>query len=162
MKNIYRNTTAQGRELEEYVSGQLLTHAIDFNAKRERGSGRGTHDKGDIHTELVLMGQQAGIECKHEARLNLKEGWKQAKRLERLGCEPILIMKQLDESFEDTRAVIYLDTLLELIKRAGCAAGKAQFASQTPQVDRDIVFTARRALEANKALEKALKEGYEL
>ena len=67
---------------------------------------------------MMVLGQNAGIECKNQARLDIPDWWRQTRKLESLGREPILVFKQFGEPLGETKAVVYLDTLLELIKAA--------------------------------------------
>ena len=65
---------------------------------------------------MMILGQNAGIECKNQATLKIPEWWKQTKKLENLGREPVLVFKIYGEPVGESKALIYLDTLLELIK----------------------------------------------
>ena len=107
---------AKGKLLEEYVALQIREKGIDLKAYRAHGSGNGNTEKADIWTSMMVLGQNAGIECKNHATLHIPEWWKQTKKLESLGREPILVFKQFGEPLQETKCVIYLDTLLELIK----------------------------------------------
>jgi hypothetical protein len=107
---------AKGKLLEDYVADQIVLKGIDLKARRDNASGSGTREKGDISTSMMVLGQNAGIECKNQATLHIPNWWKQTKKLESLGREPILVFKQYGESLGDSKAIVYLDTLLELIK----------------------------------------------
>jgi hypothetical protein len=65
---------------------------------------------------MMVLDQNAGIECKFAKNASVTTWWRQAKKLESLGYEPILVYKLNNEPFSQTKAVIYLDTLLELVK----------------------------------------------
>jgi len=106
----------KGKDLENYVAEQIAAKGIDTRAKRSFGSGNGNTEKSDIWTNMQVLGLQAGIECKHATKYSVHDWWRQTKKLESLGYEPILVIKQTHEQYGDTKAIIYLDTLLELIK----------------------------------------------
>lgn len=107
---------AKGKLLEEYVASQIREKGIDPKAYRAHGSGNGNTEKADIWTSMMVLGQNAGIECKNQANIKFPEWWKQTKKLANLGREPILVFKQFGEPLGETKCVIYLDTFLELIK----------------------------------------------
>jgi hypothetical protein len=113
-----RSSIAKGKLLEQYVADQIREKGIDPKAYRSHGSGNTTTEKGDIWTSMMVLGQNAGIECKNQATLKIPDWWRQTRKLESLGREPILIFKQFGEPLGETKAVVYLDTLLELIKAA--------------------------------------------
>lgn len=106
----------KGKDLESYVAEQIASKGIDSRAKRSFGSGNTSTEKSDIYTSMTILGLQAGIECKHATKYSIHDWWRQTKKLESLGYEPILVIKQTHEQYGDTKAVIYLDTLLDLIK----------------------------------------------
>lgn len=111
-----KSAIAKGKLLEEHVASQIREKGIDPRAYRSFGSGNGNLEKGDIWTSMMILGQNAGIECKNCSTIKIPEWWRQVKKLEILGREPILVFKQFGEPLGETKAVIYLDTLLELIK----------------------------------------------
>lgn len=151
-------TTEQGNDLETYVASQLYEKCLDKNPRREFGSGRGTHEKSDIFTSLMILGQNAGIECKHTPRLNLQKAWNQTRKLESLGREPVLVFKHPEESFGNTKCVIYFDTLLELVKAVRIGAGTMVEGAKTPQVERELAYQTKSAINALKGLQKALEQ----
>lgn len=106
----------KGKDLENYVAEQIRGKGLDPKAVRAHGSGNGNTEKADIWTSLQVLGQNIGIECKHYGSLAIQEWWRQTKKLEKLGREPVLIFKQTQDQYADTRVVIYLDTFLELVK----------------------------------------------
>jgi hypothetical protein len=108
----------KGKDVENYVADRIAELGIDTRAKRSFGSGNGTREKSDIWTNMQVLGRQAGIECKHATKYDLPDWWRQTKKLESLGYEPILVIKQTHETYDGTKVVIYLDTFLELVKRA--------------------------------------------
>lgn len=107
---------AKGKLLEDYVADQIVSKGIDPKAHRDGASGAGNREKGDINTSMMVLGQNAGIECKNQANLAIPEWWRQTKKLESLRREPILAFKIYGEPMEETKVVIYLDTFLELVK----------------------------------------------
>lgn len=107
---------AKGKLLEDYVAQQIRDKGIDPKAYRAHGSGNGNTEKGDIWTSMMILGQNAGIECKNQKTLSIPDWWRQTKKLEKLSREPVLVFKQFGEPLGETKCVIYLDTLLELIK----------------------------------------------
>lgn len=106
----------KGKNLENYVCEQLAAKGLDTRARRSYGSGNSNGIKSDIDTSLTILGYAAGIECKHMDKLNVPDAWRQTCKLITLGYEPVLVIKQTADNYGDTKAVIYLDTLLELIK----------------------------------------------
>ena len=106
---------AKGKLLEDYVADQLREKGLDLRARRETSSGAGNREKGDVWTSLMILGQNAGIECKNQATLSIPDWWRQTKKLESLGREPILVYKLPYEPLGSTLCTIYLDTLLELL-----------------------------------------------
>jgi hypothetical protein len=111
-----KSAIKKGKLLEDYVAEQIREKGIDLKAYRAHGSGNTNTEKGDIWTSMMILGQNAGIECKNQARLDIPGWWRQTKKLESLGREPVLVFKLPFEPLGDTKCVIYLDTLLELIK----------------------------------------------
>lgn len=111
-----KTSVQKGKLLEKYVSDQIREKGIDPKAYPAHGSGNGNSEKGDIWTSMMILGQNAGIECKNHATLHIPEWWKQTKKLESLAREPVLVFKIYGEPMQETKAIIYLDTLLELIK----------------------------------------------
>lgn len=118
-----KSARQKGKDLENYVADQIVFKGMDVKARRDGASGAGIREKGDIVTSLVVLGQNAGIECKNHATLHIPEWWKQTKKLETLGREPILAFKMYGEPMDETKVVIYLDTFLELVKKANEADG---------------------------------------
>lgn len=106
----------KGKNLEQYVCDQLAAKGLDLRARRSFGSGNGNGCKADIDTSTTILGAAAGIECKHMDRINVPQAWRQTKKLITLGYEPILVIKQTADDYGDTKAVLFLDTLLELLK----------------------------------------------
>jgi len=113
-----KSAIQKGKDLENYVCEQLQRKELDLKAYRSKGSGSGTGEKADIWTSLTVLGRNAGIECKNHKVPHIKDWWEQTQKLEKLGREPILVYKLFGESKEETKAVVYLDSLLDLIKLA--------------------------------------------
>lgn len=105
----------KGKDLENWVVAQLVTKELDPRAKRSYGSGNSNGIKADIDTSLTILGQAAGFECKHMDKINVPEAWRQTTKLCNFGYEPILVIKQTADQYGNTKAVIYLDTLLEML-----------------------------------------------
>lgn len=107
---------AKGKLLESYVADQIRVKGIDLKAYPSHGSGSSPTEKGDIWTSMMILGQNVGIECKNHGNLHIPEWWQQTKKLESLSREPVLVFKIPYESDGDTKCVVYLDTLLCLVK----------------------------------------------
>lgn len=116
-----RAAIQKGKDLENYVADEIIAKGIDPRAARSHGSGNGNREKSDIWTSMQVLGRQAGIECKHVTNYDLPGMWRQTMKLESLGYEPILIIKQTHEQYDGTKVVIFLDTFLELVKAANAA-----------------------------------------
>ncbi len=111
-----KTSVQKGKLLEKWVADQIREKGLDPRAYPSHGSGNGSGEKGDIWTSMMILGQNAGIECKNHKSLAIPDWWRQTRKLESLGREPVLTFKLHNEPFEGTLACIYLDTLLELIK----------------------------------------------
>lgn len=111
-----KSQVAKGKILEKYVADQIRLKGIDEKAYPSHGSGNSPTEKGDIWTSMMILGQNAGIECKNHTTLHIPEWWKQTKKLESLSREPVLVFKIYGEPLGETKAVVYLDTLLEMVK----------------------------------------------
>ncbi len=107
---------AKGKLLEAYCAEQIRIKGIDPRAYPSHGSGSSPTEKGDIWTSMMILGQNAGIECKNHATLCIPDWWRQTRKLESLGREPVLVFKMTNEQWGDTKAIIYYDSLLELVK----------------------------------------------
>ena len=110
-----KSAIAKGKVLEDYVSSQIREKGIDPKAVRSHGSGNTNTEKGDIWTSMEILGQNVGIECKNQKVIKIQDWWRQTQKLESLGREPVLIFRIDREPLEETKVVIYLDTLLELV-----------------------------------------------
>src|SRR5690349_19430045 len=88
-----KSRVQKGKDLENYVVEQLKLKGLDLRARRSYGSGNGNGCKADIDTSLTILGQAAGMECKHADNINVMEYWRQTMKLQSLNYEPILILK---------------------------------------------------------------------
>ena len=110
------NPRQKGQILEKHVCEQIKLKQIDLHARPSFNSGATNTEKADIWTSMMILGQNAGIECKNQKKLAIPDWWKQVKKLESLGREPVLVFKIHNSGLGDTLATVYLDTLLDLIK----------------------------------------------
>lgn len=153
-----RAAIQKGKDLENYLATTLRAKGMDMRAVRAHGSGNGNGEKSDIWTSVMVLGQNAGFECKHYSSLSIMEWWRQTKKLEKLGREPVLVFKQTHDTYEDTKVVIYLDTFLELVKQANGAP--ALPAGASPDIEsgesREKKWAVQNAISALKKLEKFL------
>lgn len=108
----------KGKQLEDYCASQIIEKGIDVRAERSKGSGSGNREKADISTSMTILGRNAGIECKNHKNAAVKDWWRQAKKLETLGREPVLVYKTGGEGLQDTKVIIYLNTFLDLVRMA--------------------------------------------
>ena len=138
----------KGKLLENSVAQEIRKKRLDTMAMRQLGSGSGLW-KGDVNTKLKIMGRQAIFECKNQQRLNLREAWIQTDR-QALGYGfPILVIKFYNEPVEASKAMVYLDTFLELVKRAS--------EPKLKDPDRETQYLVRQMIELFKRFEKKLK-----
>lgn len=150
----------KGKLLENHVADQIVAKGIDPRARRDGASGAGTREKGDIQTSMMILGQNAGIECKNHKNLSIKEWWNQTKKLESLGREPMLVYKIQGQGFEDTLVTMYLDTILDLIRASGSSKIEPQ-SKETPAYDRSTIYEIERLkTQLNKVL-NLIKQTYE-
>ena len=110
------NTRQKGQVLEKHVCDLIRSKGIDFGVRPSYNSGATNSEKADIWTSMMILGQNAGIECKNQKNLAIPDWWKQVRKLESLGREPVLVFKMHNAPLGDTLATVYLDTFLELIK----------------------------------------------
>jgi len=145
-----KSAIAKGKLLEDYVSQQIREKGIDLKAVRSHGSGNTNTEKGDIWTSMQVLGQNVGIECKNQKTLALPLWWKQVQKLESLGREPVIAFKFPQDSLEEAKVVIYLDTFLELVaghqdtKKEDYKDPRAKYALQNA---REALRTALKYLE---------------
>lgn len=110
------NTRTKGQILEKYVCEQIKAKGLDPMPRPSFNSGATNSEKADIWTSMMVLGQNAGIECKNQKTLHIPDWWVQTKKLEKLGREPILVYKIHNAPLGDTLCTIYWDTFLELVK----------------------------------------------
>ena len=153
------NTRQKGKLLENHICDQIKALGLDLHARPSDNSGATNREKADIWTSMTILGQNAGIEAKNQKTIHIPDWWKQTKKLESLGREPILVFKQFGESLEETKAVIYLDTLLRLIKSSKNAPGAENGSMVEPQqLNANLLkFKRDKALFAVKELLKELE-----
>lgn len=145
---------AKGKLLEDYVADQIRDKGIDPKAIRDGGSGAGNREKGDIVTSMMILDQNAGIECKNQKIIKIPDWWRQTKKLELLGREPVLAFKIFGEPLEETKVVIYLDTFLELVKRQNETVEIEVPKEDSRQLKWEIENLVRSAKAVIKRLEK--------
>lgn len=114
---LNKSAKAKGRELEKHVAQRIRDHELDTRAKRTSGSGSGL-EKGDISTNLMISGLNANIECKNQKVMNFKTWWRQTEKQCMDHAEPLLVFKFEGDPMEAAKCVIYLETLLDTIKRS--------------------------------------------
>jgi hypothetical protein len=145
-------TKEKGKLLENHVADRLVSTGLDVRARRDGASGAGNREKGDISTSVAINGRNLGIECKNHKNLAIPNWWKQTKKLEVLGREPILAFKLPHDGLEGTLVVIYLETLLELL--LGQNLKPLESITEKPE----IKWKAKRAKDAINDLMKVLGE----
>jgi len=145
---------AKGKLLENYVADQIREKGIDPRAVRDGASGAGNREKGDIVTSMMILDQNAGIEVKNQKVISIPSWWRQTCKLESLGREPMLVFKENQKPVEDTLCVMYLDTVLELIKRHG----KTTEIEVVKEYPRETVWLINTVISALKKLQKALEQ----
>lgn len=158
------STKEKGLALEQHVCDLLKEKGIDPKAYPSRGSGATTGEKSDVWTSAMVLGQNIGFECKNQAALCVDAWWKQTRKLEKLSREPVLVFKHIVEPIEEARVVIYLDTFLELVKRANVTRETSIPALPSPQNtsnDRNLEYAAKNALRAVKELAEAIENRHE-
>lgn len=111
-----KSAIQKGKALEDYIADQIRAKGMDHKACRSAGSGSGNREKADISTCVQILGKNIGIEAKNHKNASMKAWWQQTCKLKQLGREPILVYKLRGESLDEAKAVVYLDTLLDLIK----------------------------------------------
>lgn len=112
-----KSQVVKGKALEKYVADQIRKKGIDPKAYPSHGSGNTDREKADIWTSMQILGQNVGIECKNQKNLRIPDWWRQTEKMQDLGREPVLVFKQYGDPMAETKVVVYLDTLLDLIKR---------------------------------------------
>lgn len=130
-----RSAIQKGKLLENHIADRIVAIGIDPKARRDSGSGNGNREKGDVVTSMTVLGRNVGIEAKNHATIHIPEWWRQVEKLEVLGREPVLAFKLPGEALEGTKVVIYLETFLELAKRANLANGEVEISGRMDMPD---------------------------
>lgn len=154
-----KSAIQKGKLLEDWVCDQIREKGIDPKAYRSHGSGNGNREKSDIWTSAKMLGQNMGIECKNQKVIKIPDWWRQTKKLESLGREPVLVFKENMAKMEDTLCVIYFDTLLELIKgQNGATLAPEQSLGQSGEMARELKYSLARAKQSLNQLIKDLEK----
>jgi hypothetical protein len=146
----------KGKDLENYICDQIRDKGLDLKAYRSHGSGNGTHEKADIWTSLTCLGRNVGIEAKNHATPHIKDWWLQTQKLEKLGREPILVYKLKGEGLGEAKAVVYLDTLLEIIKLANSSDNKEEVIKEDSYNIKQAKYKLTQAKELIRQTEKII------
>ncbi len=152
-----KSARQKGKDLEDYVADQIVEFGLDPKARREGSSGAGNREKGDVQTNMMVLGQNAGIECKNWKVVAIPEWWRQTKKLEGLGREPILVYKLPGDPYEGTLVTIYLDTFLHLVKAAGPRERLDNIHVSDAQADRDKKYAVENLKQAIARVQKAFE-----
>jgi len=150
-----KSAIQKGKELEQHIADQIIARGLDSKCCRSAGSGNGNREKADIHTSMTILGRQAGIEAKNHAVPHVKEWWLQTKKLEILDQEPILVYKLKGEGYDEAKAVVYLSTLLDLIKTSS-GIDMAQDNNYKP-INSGMKWIIKNCIESLKKLLKELE-----
>lgn len=150
------NARQKGLELTKYIAQQIKEKGLDDRAYARGDSGAGIHEKTDVSTTLQILGLPMGIEAKNTKKAQTSAWWEQTKKLEKLGYEPVLVYSLAYEQFSDAKAVIYLDTLLELLKVASGVSQKTVSRETTP--NRNLVYKKEKLIFALKDYLKELEQ----
>lgn len=110
------NTRQKGQILEKHICDQIRTKGLDDHVRPSFNSGATNTEKADIWTSMMILGQNVGIEAKNQKTISIPDWWRQVRKLESLGREPILVFKVHNAPLGDTLATVYLDTFLEMVK----------------------------------------------
>jgi len=145
-----KNAKQKGKQLEDYTSDRIISKGLDDRSIRDGGSGAGNREKRDINTSVQILGRTIGIECKNYKVAHVKDWWKQACKLESLGYEPVVVYKLGGEGLGDTKAIIYLETLLDLIAGQN---GAPEAGSGIPSGDK---WKVKQAIDTLKEVYKIL------
>jgi hypothetical protein len=86
----------------------------------------------------MILDQNIGIECKNQKTLCIPDWWKQTKKLESLGREPVLVFKIFLEPLGETKALIYLDTFLEMAKEIKMLKDKLKNSDSTKSKRKEV------------------------
>jgi hypothetical protein len=128
----------KGKLLENWVADQIVAKGLDNKARREGSSGAGNRDKADVVTSMTILNRNVSIECKNQKSISFPEWWKQCEEAAiKTSSEPLLVTKYDREPLEAAKVTIYLDTFLDLIKKA--SEPKSQF-----NANRELVWHLER------------------
>jgi len=141
----------KGKALEIHTAQQIEYYGL-AKARRSIGSGSGTREKADIDTDLMILDKNAGFECKNYKKAHVQDWWKQAQKLEKLGREPIVVYKLFGEPMGEAKAIIYLDTFLQLLK------GQNKGDTGTSIVNKEDKWIIQSGIEALKKIIKVLEK----
>jgi Holliday junction resolvase len=117
-----RSAKAKGKLLEDHVAKEIRERGIDPRAARDGASGASNREKADVGAVILFdEGQRSiGIECKNYAKAHVQDWWRQAEKLCDVGyTDPVVVYKLKGEKYTDAKAIVRLDTLLDLIVLAG-------------------------------------------
>jgi len=176
---------AIGAELEEHVAGEIRRRGLDPNARRNPDSGSGNKEKADIDTNLEILGEHAHIECKNWSQHGMAAWIAHTEHGASMGhALPILIYKLRRDSMSKARAIVPLETFLQLLVEAQgievkktvevdsrqaryfigklktAAAKISKLASEEYPNARLIAYARQEIKSAEKGLEDALKTDY--
>ncbi len=113
----------KGKKLENWVVDRMKEKGLGI-ASRSPGSGSGNREKADISTTVRIQERETGekrglgIECKNHKNAHVKDWFEQAKKLE-VGDSnriPVVVYKLKGEKYFESKAIIYLETFLDLVK----------------------------------------------
>ena len=144
---------AKGKALENWIQDEIIKRGLDDRAKRDGASGARKKKKRDVSTSATILDRTIGIEAKNHKVPHIKDWWEQAQKLEVLGYEPVLIYKLFGESMEDSKAVIYTTTLLDLI-----ANQPEYYESKESGIPIEHKWLIRKAIDVLKQLLKVLEK----
>lgn len=110
-------TKEKGKLLENYVRDEIKNRGLDSRVTRDGASGAGNREKRDVATNVQINGKELGIECKNWSKPSIRNWWRQTEKLEEYGFEPVLVYKLKGESLGDSKAVIRLSTLIDVLAK---------------------------------------------
>lgn len=109
---------AKGNKLEDLVVDKVINSGLDKKAFRVVGSGNGNRYKADVETKITIGNREIAFECKNHKTPHIKDWWEQTIELLKQNKLPILVYKLEREKYEDAKAVLYLNDLIEILKKA--------------------------------------------
>lgn len=139
----------KGKDLENHIAEQIRRKGLDPKASRSVGSGSGNSEKADISCNVVVNGRNIGIEAKNHKVPHIKDWWKQTQQLEKVGYLPVLVYSLHNEGLDGAKAVVYLDDLLDIIKKAQEPALK--------EPDREMKWLLKSLIETAKKIIKRIE-----